>query len=820
MNTVLRSIFMYFLLKITLTSSVIIETQGVIDNPGNMYIVGIFSVCSNTSPDKLNKKALLHHLVLRDIVYKFLTKTMRQKTKIGTMSYDVCNNKTLLIETVTDILLGERHNKQTRCSNTTTCLKYGSNIISIISYVDPTLTRLTAELLQSTRIIYFAHTLSHVNFPDTITDFPYFFPTNEYYTDVYGFLNFFLHFKWKDIFLLTILGNEEQSYKNVVDKLWNVLIKRIQNVCVRMKTFTNENVLQDMTDTIIKLKNRSEKPIIFIQGTIEGSLAFMKVAKLYKFYNYTVFMPADISRYARQIDQNLLHGLFLTSDQLSVSSLISLLANTVDRTFNDDPWLIKYMNNERINSYQTFANDQNISVSYELLQAVLVSLLAATNNIPKQTVIGEVKIITNKLLTYFTQNSIIYNLNISGLMYISTENVMNKAIVSWKHFISNSLQWPGNTTIPPKTQCQKPHCLPGFTLVIDYIKNSDWDREYAWFCKPCQSGFYKNISGPNNCQKCDNYTIPNLQQTTCYDPYKDSFLDLSNNVVRVCLCIVIIGNLFNMTMIFFFLRHRKTPIALSSNLPKSLFQLATSSIFLSTLWLLFVGPPTVITCLLRPVVTGFLMTLVLSITFIKTQKLVSTFQARCKISQSDRLIGLSTEIFIMLSLLSIQAIIAFISLTQVPPKIICDRNNSTLSRLTYCNTDNHLKVQIIFLIFISTVCIIQGLRARQLPENFKETKFITFAMFTSNLMLILIFPLDQNQTIEHKTAIHLLMLLLSNVFLICVLYGCKLYILLLRPDLNNREVFQATILRNIQKNRKRSENNPSSNITTTTTTHF
>ncbi|PFX19359.1 Metabotropic glutamate receptor 4 [Stylophora pistillata] len=83
-------------------------------------------------------------------------------------------------------------------------------------------------------------------------------------------------------------------------------------------------------------------------------------------------------------------------------------------------------------------------------------------------------------------------------------------------------------------------------------------------------------------------------------------------------------------------------------------------------------------------------------------------------------------------------------------------------------------------------------KSRKLPQNYNEAKFISFAMFVFNFVwLTFVSTFYGTPEGEHNVIINSFAILASNLAILTLIYGPKLYIILLRPDLNQMSVFRA-----------------------------
>ena len=129
------------------------------------------------------------------------------------------------------------------------------------------------------------------------------------------------------------------------------------------------------------------------------------------------------------------------------------------------------------------------------------------------------------------------------------------------------------------------------------------------------------------------------------------------------------------------------------------------------------------------------------------------------------------EVAIMLAAL-ITDVFLMIVLTKVSPiEIKQKRNSKTFITVYYCDVNLHLAGQLILVVFLQLVCCVQAFMARKLPNVFNETKYITFAMFSSVIVMVLTIPLYEsfgNQ--REKNFVISLGILIANYLVYFILY--------------------------------------------------
>ncbi|CAH1999074.1 unnamed protein product [Acanthoscelides obtectus] len=89
-----------------------------------------------------------------------------------------------------------------------------------------------------------------------------------------------------------------------------------------------------------------------------------------------------------------------------------------------------------------------------------------------------------------------------------------------------------------------------------------------------------------------------------------------------------------------------------------------------------------------------------------------------------------------------------------------------------------------------TTCTVYAVKTRKIPENFNESKFIGFTMYTTCIIWLAFIPIYFGTGNAYETQITTLCVATSmnaTVALVC-LYSPKVYIIVLHPDKNVRKL--------------------------------
>ncbi|XP_057290371.1 metabotropic glutamate receptor 1-like [Hydractinia symbiolongicarpus] len=328
-------------------------------------------------------------------------------------------------------------------------------------------------------------------------------------------------------------------------------------------------------------------------------------------------------------------------------------------------------------------------------------------------------------------------------------------------------------------------CLPGYETFF-----FNQAIKCCWICRKCNIGYHKNETALAPCQRCPVDTGSNLNRTECV-AYKKKYRKPSTTDADKIYALSIIGTIVCIFTIAVFIKFRKTPIVRSSDTNKSLIQL-TSHMLIFIVILMFTFQPTQFVCMFQPFVIGFLMTITSSVTYIKTRNLLNIFEAKVRLSHSDVILTKVIGISILFILAFLQVIVSVISMSLIPHKHNVERDEIKVLESLRCNNQIYFTFQFVYIKFVALICLLQAFKARKLPENFNETKFIGIAVLVSEVFLLAY--IIQN---EEGVLTNAVLIFCSNFFLTVIMYGFRVWVMLFQPDKNQPRVFQQQVLESV-----------------------
>ncbi|XP_040214143.1 vomeronasal type-2 receptor 26-like [Rana temporaria] len=292
----------------------------------------------------------------------------------------------------------------------------------------------------------------------------------------------------------------------------------------------------------------------------------------------------------------------------------------------------------------------------------------------------------------------------------------------------------------------------------------------------------------DSCHKCSEEEWPN-DNNQCV-PKLVEFLSYGNDPVPLTVSVISVLLFVKTSAIFcIFIVFRETPVVRANNQNLSFILLA--SIMLSFLCVfLFLGRPGPISCMFRQTSFGIIFSVAVSSILAKTIMVYMAFNSTKPGSFWKKYIGVKIPNCLVLLCSFIQVLISIIwLLTACPyPETNTDLYDDTI--IIQCNEGSTLAFYILlgYMGLLAAVSFFVAFLARNLPDSFNETKFITFSMLVFCSVWITFIPAYMSVTGKNTVLVEIFAILSSSLGILGCIFIPKCYIILVKPDLNSKRI--------------------------------
>ncbi|XP_049986873.1 vomeronasal type-2 receptor 26-like [Alexandromys fortis] len=333
-------------------------------------------------------------------------------------------------------------------------------------------------------------------------------------------------------------------------------------------------------------------------------------------------------------------------------------------------------------------------------------------------------------------------------------------------------------TLVPTSVCSE-SCLPGFSQVPRLGA-----PQCCFDCSPCPEGQFADKKDMKRCLLCPKEQYSSHTRDRCL-PRTEIFLAFEEPLGFMLALVALFLAGLAVLVLGVFLKHRDTPVVRANNRTLSYFLLISLSLC-ALCALLFLGRPSVPTCLLRQTTFAVVFTVAVSSVLAKTLTVVLAFRvtrpgARIQVCLSP---GASTSVVLIASFM--QVVLCGVWLATSPPFPDRDMVSEPQHIVIQCQEGSGTIFFCVlgYLGFLAGGTFSVAFLARGLPDVFNETKFLAFSMLLFCSVWTAFLPLYHSARGKSTAAVEIFSILASTAGLLGGIFIPKCYIILLRPERN------------------------------------
>ncbi|XP_014670624.1 PREDICTED: metabotropic glutamate receptor 1-like [Priapulus caudatus] len=351
------------------------------------------------------------------------------------------------------------------------------------------------------------------------------------------------------------------------------------------------------------------------------------------------------------------------------------------------------------------------------------------------------------------------------------------------HINDSLMTWakdPGKKLM--ESVCSKP-CGKGHVKSIQ-----DGGVKCCWTCMPCEPDEF--MLDELTCQSCGQGWWPNENLTACVMIRVEYIRwDDTGSIIVVCFaCFGMVSTLFT-TMIF--VQYNNTPVVKATTRELSYIILVGFMLCYACSFILL-AKPLQHTCYLTRILPGLAFSMIYGALVTKTNRIARILAGSKKkiMTRKPRFMSATAQMLITL-------VIVVAEIAILVTMLILEQPDSTLRypgarRVTLvCNTSTlGVMAPLGFDFFLVAMCTLYAVKTRNVPSNFNEAKFIGFTMYTTCIIWLAFVPIYFGS--DMKVITMCLCISLSATVALLLLFAPKVYIMVFRPEKNNRSSFTTT----------------------------
>lgn len=404
-----------------------------------------------------------------------------------------------------------------------------------------------------------------------------------------------------------------------------------------------------------------------------------------------------------------------------------------------------------------------------------------------------------------------YDIVFFNITNSSSLQSLSKSIIGrWNRKLKKRLVLNSEVTIPwrtangkaPLSTCTN-ECKPG-----EFKAMTTW---FCWKCLRCPVGTVSTTYGKFNCTSCKETQMSSPENTECQDlPSSNvNWTDMSGIILAA---ISVAGLTIDLIAAIIFVRFRHTPMVKASNKVYS-FVLLLGIALCFGMALSYIAKPSTVLCYVLKPLRYIIFTLCCSALFLKTMQIVHAFNvSRLKDWIWHFICNTKRQVLVLALILGIEVLLGIAWILVDPPYV----QITIISKSHVFYTCEPFKGMIgqvlelmllVYLISMAGLCTYYAFRARNLPANFNEAKYICFSLYIFLLSWITYYPIDYALEGWYVAILSGATILLSSYGLLGCIFMPKLYIIIRHPEKNTAEFVRAELR---QSTINRSMNNVSS----------
>jgi len=365
--------------------------------------------------------------------------------------------------------------------------------------------------------------------------------------------------------------------------------------------------------------------------------------------------------------------------------------------------------------------------------------------------------------------------------------IINASAIIWD-YENRSRKFDNDTSNIPKSVCLE-QCPPGTRQTPTVA--------CCWQCLQCPDGEVNSRKGSTSCIKCNVTQKANADKTACLALPIENLQ--WNSITGIVLAIFTsVGFALTFFTAIVFICHCRSPIVKAANRELS-FLLLVDIAAGFVLPLLTISQPSDLSCTLIEPWRYITSSVSVSVLLVKTMKLLRAFQVTYVTKwlkrNSSKTSGQLTSV-VLFNVIEVILAVLWGALDTPGQKTDIEKGKYILFTCRPYQTKLGLALEITmltYLILLSVLCAFYAFKARTLPENFNEARYIGFAMYILLLSWITFYPVQSSLEGWYVAVVSCTTALVNSYGLLTCLYAQKVYAILFHPERNTPQFMRSEL---------------------------
>nr|XP_006825288.1 PREDICTED: metabotropic glutamate receptor 3-like [Saccoglossus kowalevskii] len=302
---------------------------------------------------------------------------------------------------------------------------------------------------------------------------------------------------------------------------------------------------------------------------------------------------------------------------------------------------------------------------------------------------------------------------------------LNTSGIQWNH--TNEGAQP---TQVPSSVCSEP-CPPGHFII-------QGSPRCCWSCFQCDEDEIA-ING-SLCLKCPELYWPNEDFTSCellpyvylkwYDAWGIALATLAS-----------IGTVSTIVILILYIKYRNRSLIKASGRELS-FMIIFGALLSYLIIFLYIGKPSPATCVMYRLGFTFSCVLLYAPLMTKVNRIYRIFTAGKKSTRRPPLISPTSQVVIACILILFQVVISLVFVILVPPDAVYTPSETDKRKVELlCNIQtSEIIASFSYNIILIILCCFYAFKTRHLPDNYNESRFIAFSIYTTLVVSLAFIP--------------------------------------------------------------------------------